>query len=261
LLDARDGPGAPQAIVVNDAFRRSFFAGEDPVGRRIRVGGGNGAWLEIVGVVGDIRQDSLNREPEPWLYQCYLQVPADDSRLLTRMGVVIRTPSDSALMSSALVKLVVAMDTDQLPYDFQTMEQRLAGSLASRRFYTVWIGCFAAIAILLAAIGVYGVVSYLVTMRTEEMGIRVALGARPGQVLWLVCGEGILLGMTGGAIGLAGAYGFGRFVSALLAGVSALDPGIYTGCTIALLVVVLAACYGPALRAARADPLISLRHD
>lgn len=261
LLDAMDGPGAPETIVVNEAFRRRFFAGEDPVGRRIRVGSANGAWLEIVGVVGNVRHDGLDREPEPWFYQCYLQIPADDNLPLSRMGIVIRTSPDPSLLSSELVKLVASISPDQVPYDLETMEQRIAGSLASRRFYTIWIGCFAAIAILLAAIGVYGVISYLVTMRTKEMGIRIALGARPGQVLRLVCSEGLMLGLTGGAIGLAGAYGFRRFVSALLVGVSALDPVIYAGCTIAFLGVVLVACYRPALRAARADPLISLRHD
>jgi len=261
FLDARDGPGAPETVVVNEAFQRRFFSGDGAVGRRIRIGGGNGPWLEIVGVVGNVRQDGLDRENRPWLYQCYLQVAADDSHLLTRMGVVIRTSSDSTLISSAVVKLVAAIDPDQVPYDLKMMEQRLAGSLAPRRFYTVWIGSFAAIAILLAAIGVYGVISYLMTMRTQEIGIRVALGARPGQVLRLVCSEGLMMGLTGSAIGLAGAYSFRRFVSALLVAVSSLDPEIYAGCTIALLVVALAACYRPGLRAARADPLISLRHD
>jgi predicted permease len=260
LLDTRDGPDAPRTIVINEAFRRRFFAGEDPAGRHIRIGA-NGPWLEIVGVVGNLRQDGLDREPGPWFYQCYLQVPADDSVLLTRMGLVIHTSADPALFSSAVVKLIAAIDPDQVAYDLKTMEQRLAGSLASRRFYTVWIGCFAVIAIFLAAMGVYGVISYLMSMRTKEMGIRVALGARPGQILLLVCSEGLMLSLAGGAIGLAGAYGFRRFVSALLVGVSALDPGIYAGCTVALLVVALAACYRPAVRAAHADPLISLRHD
>jgi putative ABC transport system permease protein len=259
LLDARDGPGTPATVVVNEAFRHSFFADEDPVGRRIRISGRSGPWLQIIGVVGNVRQN-LDRSAGPWLYQSYLQVPDDDSRSLTRVGVVIRTSSDSAPLSSTVVKLVGAIDPDQVPYDLKTLERRVASSLASRRFYTVWIGGFAAIAMLLAAIGVYGVISYLMTMRTQEIGIRIALGARPVQVLRLVCSEGLMLGLTGGAIGLSGAYGFRRFVSALLVGVSASEPGIYAGCAIALLVVALAACYGPAVRSARADPLISLRH-
>jgi putative ABC transport system permease protein len=261
FLDTRDGPGAPGTVVVNEAFRYRFFASEDPVGRRVRLGAGDGPWLQIVGVVGNVRQDGLDRSAGPWLYRSYLQVPAGDSRLLTRVGIVIRTSADSDPLPLALVKAVAAIDPDQAPYDVKTMERQLAGSLASPRFYTIWIGSFALVAILIAAIGVYGVISYLMVMRTQEIGIRVALGARPGQVLRLVCSEGLMLGLFGGAIGLAGAYSFRRFVSALLVDVSTLDPAIFTGSTITLLVVAVAACYGPALRAARIDPLVSLRHD
>jgi putative ABC transport system permease protein len=157
--------------------------------------------------------------------------------------------------------LVAFVDPDQPVYDIKTMDQRLADSLASRRFNAVWIGCFAMAAILLAAIGVYGVMSYLVTLRTQEMGIRLALGARPGQVLQLIIREGLTLGVAGGAIGLAGAYVLRRFLAVLLFGVSTLDPATYAGFTAALLIAVFAACYGPGLRAARVDPLTSVRHD
>lgn len=261
LLDNRDRLSAPETIVVNEAFRRRFFPGEDPVGHRIRLGDGSAAWLEIAGVVGDVHQNGLERETEPWIYQCYLQVPPRESALLRRMGVIIRASSDSALLSSAVAKLATSIDADQPFYDVKTMEQRISGSLASRRFNAVWIGCFAAIAILLAAIGVYGVMSYLVTLRTHEVGIRMALGARPGQVLRLICREGLTLGLIGGVIGLAGGYGLSRFLASMLVGVSRLDLGVYAGCVVALLIAALAACYGPALRAARVDPLASLRHD
>jgi putative ABC transport system permease protein len=204
FLDARDTRGAPETVVINDAFRRRFFAGEDPVGRRIRVGGGNGPWLQVAGVVGDVRHDALDRSARPWLYRCYWQVAPDDPRLLTRAGLVIRSSSDSSPLSLTLLKLVAAIDPDQVPYDLKTMEQRLAGSLAPRRFYTIWIGSFAAVAILLAATGVYGLISYLVTARTQEMGIRMALGARPGQLLRLVCNEALMLGLTGGRDGFVG---------------------------------------------------------
>jgi putative ABC transport system permease protein len=141
------------------------------------------------------------------------------------------------------------------------MDQRLGDSLASRRFNAIWIGCLAAVAIVLAAIGVYGVTSHLVTLRTQELGIRLALGARPGQVIQLVVREGLVLAIAGSALGLAGAYMLRRFLSLLLFGVSTLDPGIYAGFTAALLCSVFAACYGPGLRAARVDPTMSLRHD
>jgi predicted permease len=259
LFDSRDRPGSPDTIVVNQAFRRRFFPNEDPVGRRIRIGtAAPPAWLQIVGVVGDIRQNGLDRDAEPWFYQSYFQGQID---FLQRVGILIRTASDSSSMASIMARLVASIDPDQPVYDIKTMDQRLADSLASRRFNAVWIGCFAVAAILLAAIGVYGVMSYLVTLRTREMGIRLALGARPGQVLHLIVREGLVLAIAGSAVGLAGAFALRRFLSLLLFGISTLDPAIYSGFTAALLIAVLAACYVPGLRAARVDPVTSLRHD
>jgi predicted permease len=259
LLDARDRLGSPDTIVVNQAFRRRFFPNEDPVGRRNSVGETDKpAWLKIVGVVGDVRQNGLDREAEPWFFQCYFQVQND---FLRRMGILIRTSFDSVSWPSIVAPLVTSIDPDQPVYDIKTMDQRLAGSLTSRRFSTVWIGCFAVATILLATIGVYGVMSYLVTLRTREMGIRRALGARPGQVLHLIVREGLVLAAAGSAIGLAGAYALRRFLALLLFGVSTLDPVIYAAFTAVLLIAVFAACCGPGLRAARVDPVTSLRHD
>jgi predicted permease len=261
LLDSRDRLGSPDTIVVNQAFRRRFFPNEDPVGQRISLPPPNNmsvVWLQIVGVVGDVRQNGLDRDAEPWFYQCYFQNRYDGP--LARMGILIRSSSDPAALPPIVARLVTSVDPDQAVHDIKTMDQRLADSLASRRFNTVWIGCFAVAAILLAAIGVYGVMSYLVTLRTQEMGVRLALGARPGQVLQLIVREGLVLGIIGSAIGLAGAYALRRFLSLLLFGVSTLDPAIYAGFTAALLFVVFAACYGPGLRAARVDPVTSLRH-
>lgn len=259
LLDSRDRFGSPGAIVVNETFRRRFFPGETPLGHRISVGvTEKPVWLEIVGVVGDVRQNGLDRDVEPWFYQSYLQ---SQIGLLDRMGILIRTSSDSAFLPSTIATSIASIDPDQPVYDIKTMDQRLADSLASRRFNAIWIGCFAVAAILLAAIGVYGVMSYLVTLRTQEMGIRLALGARPSQVLQLIVREGLMLGVVGGAIGLAGAYVLRGFLTLLLFGVSTLDPATYAGFTAALLIAVLVACCGPGLRAARVDPMVSLRHD
>ena len=259
LLGNRDRPGSPDTIVVNEAFRRRFFPNEDPVGHRISIGvTDDPVWLEIVGVVGDVRQNGLDRDVEPWLYQSYFQTSID---FLHRMGILVRTPSDAPSLRSMVARLVTSIDPDQPVYDVKTMDQRLGDSLASRRFNAIWIGCLAAVAIVLAAIGVYGVTSHLVTLRTQELGIRLALGARPGQVIQLVVREGLVLAIAGSALGLAGAYMLRRFLSLLLFGVSTLDPGIYAGFTAALLCSVFAACYGPGLRAARVDPTMSLRHD
>ncbi len=260
LLDARDRLGAPETIVVNQTFERRYFPGENPIGQRISIGAptDNPAWLAIVGVVGDVRQNGLDRDAVPWSYQSYFQTQLD---FLARMGILIRTSSDPALLAPTVARLVTAVDPDEPAYDLKTMDQRLSDSLASRRFNAVWIGCFAVVAILLAAIGVYGVMSYLVTLRTQEMGIRLALGARQGQVLQLIVREGLVLGVVGSGIGLAGAFVLSRFLSLLLFGVSTLDPTIYAGFTASLLFAVFAASYGPGLRAARVDPVTSLRHD
>jgi putative ABC transport system permease protein len=245
--------------VVNETLRRKFFPGETPLGRRITIGvTDKPVWLEIVGVVGDVRQNGLDRDVEPWFYQSYLQSRID---VLARMGILIRTSSDSAFLPSTIAALVASIDPDQPVYDIKTMDQRLADSLASRRFDAVWIGCFAVAATLLAAIGMYGVMSYLVTLRTQEMGIRLAPGAQPAKVLQLIVREGLMLGVVGSAMGLAGAYMLRRFLTLLLFGVSTLDPAAYAGLTAALLIALFAACYGPGLRAARVDPVTSLRRD
>jgi predicted permease len=261
LLDSRDRLGSAEAIVVNQTFRRLFFPGEDPVGHRISVGDKEyrSVWLEIVGVAGDIRQNGLDRDAEPWFYQSYIQSSFEN--IFARMGILIRTVSDPALLSSSVPRVVASIDPDQPAYDVKTMDQRLADSLASRRFNATWIGCFAAAALLIAAIGVYGVMSYLVTLRTHEVGVRLTQGARPGQILQLILREGLTLGMIGCAIGLAGAWAFRPLLASLLFGVTRVDPAVCAGFTAALLLAALAACLGPALRAARVDPATSLRHD
>jgi predicted permease len=259
LLGNRDRPGSPDTIVVNEAFRRRYFPAQDPVGHRIAIGVANVPdWFEIVGVVGDVRQNGLDRNVDPWIYQSYFQTRID---FLHRMGILVRTASDALSLPPAVARLVTSIDPDEPVYDIKTMDQRLADSLASRRFNAMGIGYFAAIATLLAAIGVYGVISHLVTLRTQEIGIRIALGARPGQVVHLIVREGFELAVAGSVLGLAGAYVLRRSLSSLLFGVSTLDPTVYAGFTAALLFAVCVACYAPGLRAARVDPVTLLRHD
>ncbi len=177
LISTPETAGSPDTIMVNQAFRHRFFPDQDPVGRRISIGATDSpVWLQIVGVVGDVRQNGLDRDAEPWFYQSYVQTRLD---VLARMGILIRTSSDPAFLPSIVARLVTSIDPDQPVYDMRTMDQRLADSLASRRFNAVWIGCFAVAAVLLAAIGVYGVMSYLVTLRTQEMGIRLRLRDSP----------------------------------------------------------------------------------
>jgi putative ABC transport system permease protein len=252
LLTAGDESSEARVVVANEAFVRQFFPGENPLGQRVS---GNPAeepvWEEIVGVVGNIHQGGLDRDVVPTVYRSSLQGGA----------LLIHSASDPTSLIPAIEKLVASVDRDQPIYDVRTMQKRLDDSLGSRQFNAVLIGCFAFIAAVLASIGVYGVMSYLVTLRTSEIGIRLALGAQPAQVLGLILREGLLLGALGSVLGIAGAFGLSRFLATLLYGVSTRDASTYSIFTVMLLGVVFAASALPGRRAARVDPVTALRHD
>jgi len=259
LLDFRDAAGTPRVIVVNEAFARRFYTNEDPIGKRVSLGAtGEPVWLTIVGVIGNIRQSGLDRDAEPTIYRSLLQ---QQDPFFARMGIVIRASSDPAPMVPSIERIVAAIDRDQPIFDVKTMDQRLADSLGSCRFNAALIGCFAALAVVLAAVGVYGVMSYLVVLRTQEMGIRMALGAQPRQVLRLILREGFTLAILGSIVGVAGALSLSRFLSTLLFGVTTVDPVTFSALTMLLLGVVFAACYIPGRRASQVDPLTALRHE
>lgn len=259
LLDSRDAAGSPLVVVVNNAFVHRFFHNEDPLGRRISLGAAAApVWLTIAGVIGDMRQGGLDRDPEPMVYRPVLQ---QRDPFFARMNFLIRTSGDPLAMAPPLERLVAGLDRDQPVFDVKTMEQRVSDSLGSRRFNAAVVGSFALLALILAALGVYGVMSYLVALRTQEMGIRMALGARPTQVLGMVVREGIVLGAAGSAIGVAGAFGLVRYLSTLLYGVKTSDPATFSIFTVLLLAIVIAACSVPGHRAARVDPLAALRHE
>jgi len=259
LLDSRDGVGTPRVIVVNEAFARRYFPNEDPIGRRVSMGiTGEPVWQTIVGVIGNIHQSGMDRDVEPTIYRSFLQ---QQDPFSTRMNIIFRASSDPAPLVPQVERIVAAIDRDQPIFDVKTMDQRLADSLGSRRFNAALIGCFAALAVVLAAIGVYGVMSYLVLLRTQEMGIRMALGAQPRQVLGLILREGFMLAVLGSIVGLAGALSLSRFLATLLFGVTTADPVIFSALTLLLLGVVFAACYIPGRRASHVDPLTALRHE
>jgi putative ABC transport system permease protein len=174
---------------------------------------------------------------------------------------LIHSANDPASLTPILREAAASVDRDQPVFDVKTLEQRLDDSLGSRRFNAALIGCFALIAAILAAIGVYGVMSYLVALRTSEIGIRMALGARPGQVLRLIVREGLVLGLIGGFVGVAGALGLSRFLATLLYGVGTQDPGTFAAAAVMLFGAVLAACFIPGRRAAHIDPVTALRHE
>ncbi len=261
-LTATDSANAPLVLVANQAFVRRFFPGSSPLGHRISTiqpDPHDPGWAEIVGVVGDIRQTGLDQDVMPTLYLNFAQERLATS--LRRANLLIRVSHDPASLVTLLEKLVALLDRDQPVFDAKTMEQRLADSLGSRRFAASLTGGFALIAAFLASIGVYGVMSYFVTLRTSEIGIRLALGARRDQVLGLILREGVLLALIGAGLGVGGALGLSRYLAALLYGVGTRDPETFVAAVLALVCAVLAACAIPGRRAAQVDPATALRHD
>ncbi|HVG29686.1 MAG TPA: ABC transporter permease [Pyrinomonadaceae bacterium] len=257
-FDDRDRKEAPQVLVVNDTFARQFFPGDDPLGKRIVFGGGpaGGTAREIVGVVGDVRHAGLDEPATPEFYVPYTQV------LTARLTVVARSASDdTAGVAGALRGVIRRTDKDSPVYNVRTMEELLAASVAKRRFNMILLGGFAAVALVLAALGIYGVISYTVTQRTHEIGVRVALGAQPGDVVRMILSQGMRLTLLGVGVGLLGASALTRVMSGLLFGVSATDPVTFGGVALLLAGVAFVSCLLPARRATKVDPMIALRYE
>ncbi len=210
----------PDDVVVNEAFARQIFPGEDPVGRRILLGRNDATQWTIVGVVGSIRGNQLGAEPEPHMYR---DVGQSEDRFLSRMRLSVRTTGDPLAIQRAVEGQLYAVDRSQPIFDVKTMEQRVADTLAPQRFQLLLIGIFAAMAVILAALGVYGVMAYLVTRRTREIGIRMAIGARPEQVRGQILRESLALAATAVVAGIAAAWGLTRYLTAMLYGVTAMD--------------------------------------
>jgi predicted permease len=246
------------SVVVNESFEKQYFPGESAIGKRIRIGAGPGKtarWKTVVGVVSDVRQSGLAGDVLPEVYSPDL----DDSG--EALSFVIRVTGDPAGLISAVHGVVADVDPNQPLHNVMTMEQRLANTTTSRRLNTALLGSFAAVALLLAVLGIYGVMSYAVTQRRREIGVRMALGAQRRDVLGLVIHGGLRLTLLGIAIGLAFAFALTRFLSNLLYSVKATDPLTFLGVALALTGVALVACWLPARRAARVDPMVALRYD
>jgi predicted permease len=258
-LDERDDEKSPQAAVVNQALARRVFPGEDPVGKRINFGGKGGdgqpIWVEIVGVVSDVRSIELNAEPEPEVYASHLQVPFEG------MSFVVRSSVEPESLAPAVREAVRAVDGAQPVSEVRPMEQLVSDAAAQPRLNFLLLGVFAGVALLLAAAGIYGVMSYAVTQRTHEIGIRIALGAQGRDVLRFVVGQGMALALVGVAAGLFGALLLTRLMSSLLYGVSATDPLTFAAVSLLLTLVALAACLVPARRATKVDPMVALRYE
>ena len=247
-----DGSGTQLAVVGQDTARR-FWGDADPIGRGIgRVA--DGKIYTVIGVVGEVRDLALNQD-SPSVYYPMAE------RVWPLMDIVIRTDSAPESLMPSVRQKVHELDPELALANVKTMDQWLANTAASPRLNTVLLSLFAGVAVIIAAIGIYGVLAYSVNQRTQEIGVRMALGARPGGVLRLIIGEGMRIGLIGTGIGLAGGFGLGHVLSSLVYGVSVHDVRIFTAVSIVLMIVTLAACTIPARRAARVDPLVALRHD
>jgi putative ABC transport system permease protein len=236
---------------------RTYFPNEDPIGRRIIFGfpPDGDAPREIVGIVGDVRDVGLRQEPAAMMYVPYAQAPFWGAVVVTRSSLSLSSFADAVRRDAN------AIDKDLPVTDIAAMPDVVNASVAQPRFQTVLLGLFGALALILAAVGIYGVISFSVAQRTHEMGIRMSLGAQPAQVLRLVMGQGARMALAGIALGAAAALGLTRLMRSLLFGVSAADPLTFAAVAILLVAVALAACYVPARRAMRVDPMTALRHE
>ena len=274
-LDDRDTQGAPLAVVVSETFASDYFPNEDPIGQQILLRYDPALVDEerprqIVGIVGEVKQMGMGGL-HPLLYESFLQQPAvfpSDGKWGHLQGfLVIRTASNVRAREADLIasvkQMVREMDPDQPVTDISTMDEVLRKFMSSFRYYVIVLGVLAGMAVLLAMIGIYGVLSYFVNQRTREMGIRVALGAQRRDVLWMVAKLGLKLSMTGVAIGIALALGLKRFMEQhfWLYHVESTDPLTYAAVTLLLVSIALLACYVPARRAINVDPMTTLRHE
>jgi len=244
-------------IVINNTFARRYFAGQDPIGRRLKFGKPSepDAWQTVIGIVGDEKQDGLGAEVKPEIYQSSLQSPQD------AMTIVTRTSVDPRTLIGPVREQLRALDRSLPVYEVKTIREVLEESLARERFVTLLLVVFAALALVLAAVGVYGVMAYSVAQRTHEIGVRVALGAQNRDVLKLVLWQGTRLTLTGVGSGVVASLALTRLMGRLLFGVSATDPATFVAIAFLLTVVALLACYVPARRATKVDPMVALRYE
>jgi predicted permease len=263
FITPQDDESAPVVIDIDDVFARTYFPHENPIGKRIHLALFN-VEPEIVGVVGHVKQWGLDADPksaiEAQFEYPFMQLPEKLMPLVAdAVALVLRTKGDPTAVMGPVRGAVDEIDPREVVYAVETMDEVVASSFAARRFSMILLGVFAALALVLSCVGIYGVISYLVGQRTHEIGVRMALGAQQRDVLRLVLGHGAKMALFGVAIGVAAALGLTRLMARELFGVSAHDPLTFAAVAIVLIVVALLACYIPARRAMRVDPVIALR--
>jgi putative ABC transport system permease protein len=255
-----DSEAAPGVVIINETLAARFFAGEDPIGKRLDMSGAPKDPREIVGVVADVRNYGVDADVKPEAYVPLLQsAPGYLSSSTSALTIVVRSAIEPTSLGQTLREQVQALDKDQPVSEIKTMEWYLADSMAQRRFNMLLLGVFAGLALILAAVGIYGVIAYTVTQRTHEMGIRIALGARGGDILRLVFSNAMATTITGIVIGLGAAFGLTRLLQSLLYQVTATDPVVFVTIPLLLLAVATIATYLPARRAMKVNPITALR--
>jgi len=258
FFSAEDGSDSPRVAIINDAMARRLWPGRDPLGKRFKLGAedSDSVWFTVVGVVGNMRRQGLENEPIPQMFEPLAQNP---SRLET---LLVRTRGDDPLKMAAAVRAAVrGVEKRVLLYRVTTLEDRLGAFLTERRFQTSLLIGFSVVALLMAAIGIYGLIQYSIATRTQEIGIRMAVGAQAGEIFRMIMGEGLKLSLTGLVLGLVGALWLGRAGSSLLFGVTATDPLTFITVSLLLTAVAAAACYFPARHAMKVEPVVALRQE
>jgi predicted permease len=259
----QDEGQAPGVVIINQALQRRYFPNEDPIGKRITIGGYNDQWGEIIGIVGDVRHFWAGIDPVPEMYWDYSQSWLARGRTLGNhrrsLSLALRTDGDPQSLIQEVRRQVSALDKALPVTSIRTMEERMGSTLAGNRFNTLLLLLFAALALILAVVGLYGVISYVVAESTHEIGVRVALGAQTVDVLRLIIGQGMKLTLTGVLIGLLASLGLTRLMKDMLYGVKPVDPLTFAVIAVLLTVTALVACYIPARRATKVDPMVALR--
>ena len=254
-FNQQDRPTTVQVVIVNQAFARKYFSGQNPISKHVRSGARTAPWREIIGVVGNVRQLGPAQEESPGVYIPYQQEPTGE------MNLVLRTASEPLALVAPVKAAVQAVDPAQPVYDIATMDERLLESMSPQRFNALLLGAFALAALTLAGVGIYGVLAFSVARRTPEIGVRMALGARRAEVLTMVVGEGLWLCGLGVGLGLAASVPLTRLLRSVLFGVSPSDPVTLVAASAALILVAMMACYIPARRAVMIDPMVALRYE
>lgn len=257
FFDTRDSIDSQPAVLINRRFAEQYWPGEDAIGKRVKVGpvDSPNVWLTVVGVVGDVRQTGLYEQK----LEFYVPYAQDRRSFMAPRDLVVRTKSDPAAIAAAVRQAVWTVDKDQPVSNVRTLDQVFAAAISQERFQALMLGLFAALALLLACVGLYGVISYAVVQRTHEIGVRMALGAQPVDVLRLVIRQGMTLTLAGLVVGIVAGTFVTRVLTDMLFGVTPRDPLTFAGVPVLLVVVAFLACYIPARRATRIDPLTALR--